>query len=114
MKLEYQKVGDYYLPLLSVPEGKHLRHWGRMRRDYLREHRPILWNAYLTKGTLWEHLSAVDNEADARMALLIEQMKKAEGVTEELKMQDQIYWVGLMNNIRNCAEEIVRKEIIFA
>lgn len=114
MKLEYQKVGDYYLPLISVPEGKPIRYWGRMRRDYLRNHRPVLWNTYLTQGTLWEHLSAVDNEADTMMALLIEQMKKAEGVTETLKMQDQMRWVGLMNNIRICAEEIVREEIIFA
>ena len=114
MKLEYQKVGDYYLPLISVPEGKPLRHWGRMRRAYLRDHCPVLWNAYLVKGTLWDHLNAVDDEADARMELLIEQMKQAEGVTEELKMQDQMRWVGLMNNIKACAEEIIREEIIFA
>lgn len=88
MKLEYQKVSDYYLPLISVPEGKPLRHWGRMRRDYLRNHRPVLWNTYLTQGTLWEHLNAVDDETDARMELLIEQMKKTECITEKLKRQN--------------------------
>ncbi len=79
MKLEYQKVGDYYLPLLSVPEGQPLRRWGRLHRDYLRDHRPVLCNTYLMKGTLRAYLNAVDDEADARMELLIEQMKKAEG-----------------------------------
>lgn len=94
MKLEYQKVGDYCLPLLSVPEGKPLRRWGRMRRDYLREHRPALFNQLIMAGKLWEHLNAVDDEADAWMKRLIEQMKRAEGITEALKELDQLHWVG--------------------
>lgn len=114
IKLEYQKVGDYCLPLLSAPEGKPLLRWGRMRRDYLREHRPALLNQLIMTGKLWEHLSAVDDEVDAQMERLIEQMKRAEGITEALKARDQLRWIGLMNNIRACAEEIVREEIIFA
>lgn len=65
-------------------------------------------------GKLWEHWNAVDDEADARMERLIEQMKQFEGIAEALKERDQLRWVGLMNNIRTCAEEIVREEIIFA
>lgn len=110
--IPYRKVGDYYLPNLSVPEGRPLRRWGRMRRDYLREHRPAEWNAYLTSGTLWEHLNAIDDEADDRLYLLIDQMKKAEGITEELKMTNQMAWVGRMNNIRSRAEEIIIHEMI--
>ncbi len=113
MKLEYQKVGDYSLPRLSGPEGKPLRRWGRMRRDYLREHRPVLLNQLVATGKLWEHLNAVDDEADARMELLVEQMKRADGITEELKERDQLRWVGLMNNIRDCAEEIILEKVIF-
>ncbi len=112
-KLEYQKVGDYSLPRLSGTEGKPLRRWGRMRRDYLREHRPVLLNQLVVTGKLWEYLNTVDDEVDARMELLVEQMKQAEGITEELKERDQLRWVGLMNNIRACAEEIVKEEIIF-
>ncbi len=114
MKLDYQKVDDFFLPMLSGPEGKPLRRWGRMRRDYLREHRPVLLNQLVVTGKLWEHLNAVDDEADAQMELLVELMKRAQKITEELKKRDQLCWVGLMNNIRACAEEIVKKEIIFA
>jgi len=65
-------------------------------------------------GKLWEHLNAVDDEADARMEQLIEQMKRTEGITEALKERDQLRWVGLMDNIRACAEEVIREGIIFA
>lgn len=114
MKLEYLKADDYCLPLLSGTEGKPLRLWGRMRRDYLREHRPALLNQLIMTDKLWDHLNAVDDEVDARMERLIEQIKRAEGITEALKARDQLRWIGLMNNIRACAEEIVREEIIFA
>lgn len=77
MKLEYQKVGNYSLLLLSESEGKPLWRWGRMQRDYLREHCPALFNQLIMAGELWKHLNAVDDEADARMDRLIEQMKQA-------------------------------------
>ena len=85
-----------------------------LRKSYLQEHRKGLYLELVLAGKLNEHLYQIDEEYNQMMDRLVEQMKERQGVTEELKMQDQMAWVGKMNNIRNCAEEIVEKEIVYA
>ena len=114
MKLTYHCCGDYLLPALTIPdESVTLGKYGRMRKTYLKEHKPILYNALLLSGKLTEHLNQVDKEAREKVEMLVEQMAEQWGVTEELKMQDQMEWVRRMNNIKATAEEIVYKNIIF-
>lgn len=115
-KIQYTRQGDYFLPNLlphqeeTCPIGK----YGRMRLRYLKEHRRILYTNLLTSGKLQEHLAEVEEAAQNRMELLIRQMAKAQGVTEELKANHQMEWVGRMNLIRSAAEEIIREELIYA
>ena len=114
MKLTYHCCGDYLLPALTIPdESVTLGKYGRMRKTYLKEHKPILYNALLLSGKLTEHLNQVDKEAREKVEMLVEQMAEQWGVTEELKMQDQMEWVRRMNNIQATAEEIAHKNIIF-
>ena len=87
--------------------------WGRMHRDYLREHKPIQYNCLLLSGKLWTYLADLNEQAQDRLEQMIDQMKAAEGVTEGLKAADPMAWVGAMNNIRNRAEEILLQELIF-
>lgn len=94
------------------PEGE-LRKFGRMRKSYLENHRRGIYSGLLLSGELKKHLLMVQEHAEERFDLLVEQMAKQEGVTERLKADDQMLWVGKMNNIRARAEEIVREEIIF-
>ena len=84
-----------------------------MHRECLKEHRPILFNDLILSGQLWTYLADLNEQAQSRLELIIEQMKAAEGVTEELKAADQMVWVGSMNSIRNRAEEIILREIIY-
>ena len=112
----YTQVGDVLIPDLvmdSQPEGE-IGIWGWRRKRYLKEHKKGAYNAMLLNGTLTQHLIDTNAEALDLMDTLVKQMAKAEGVTEELKQQDQMAWVGQMNNIRNQAEEIVRNELIYA
>jgi hypothetical protein len=114
--LDYILVGDYYIPALEAdeePEGTITR-FGRMREKFLKEHHHGIYSAFLMEGTLKQHLLDIQEQAEQRMDLLIEQMAKAEGVNEQLKADDQMAWVGLMNNIKFRAEEIVRDEIIYS
>jgi len=112
----YNKVGDYYLPNLTLPDESeyHIGIWGRQRQDYLKKHRKGLYSILLMKGKLAEHLHEIDVTAFERWELIIKQMMKAQGVTEELKAKDAMLWVGKVNNIRNCADEIVRSELIYS
>ena len=112
--LHYELVGDYYLPLLTVPETPHLGIWGRRRHRYLKEHRPVIYNTMLLSGKLFIHLAEVDQQAMDLHDRLMKQMAAQAEITEQLKAQDQMVWVGAMNNIRNTAEEIVNAEVIFA
>ena len=110
----YSQVGDYQIPDLVMdpqPEGE-IGIWGQRRKQYLKEHRKGTYNAMLLQGTLTQHLIDANAEALDLMDILVKQMAKAEGVTEELKRRDQLGWVGRMNNVRNRAEEIVRNELI--
>ena len=113
MDLTYEKCGDYLIPnLIPDPEGE-LRKFGLMRKSYLENHRRGIYSGLLLSGELKKHLLMIQEQAEERFDLLVEQMTKQEGVTEQLKAQDQMLWVRRMNNIRARAEEIVREEIIF-
>ena len=104
-----------YYPDLKLPEGTHyeIGRYGRMRCEYLKNHHKEEYMELILNGKLNEHLHRVDNECYERMELLIEQMKDRAGITEKLKATDQMKWVGLMNNVRSAAEEIVLNEIIY-
>ena len=113
--LWYELIGDYYIPALtlSYDEQRPIGKWGRMHRDYIKEHRPILFNDLILSGHLWVYLVDLNEQAQERLSLIIEQMKASEGVTEELKAADQMAWVDAMNSIRNRAEEIILREMIY-
>ena len=112
--LWYELIGDYYIPVLTLSseEQRPIGKWGRMHRDYLKEHRPILFNDLILNGQLWTYLADLNEQAQERLALIIEQMQQAEGVTEDLKAADQMAWIGAMNSIRSRAEEIILQEMI--
>ena len=111
----YRQVGDYFIPNLVLPDDGdyQIGKYGRMRRTYLKEHRKILYTNYVVEGTLWEHLSEIDQACNERMETIVSAMAKQEGVTEALKATDQIEWVRRMNNIHNRAEEIVLHELVY-
>ena len=113
--LWYERIGDYYIPVLALSseEQRPIGKWGRMHRDYLKEQRPILFNDLILSGQLWTYLADLNEQAQERLSLIIEQMKAAEGVNEELKATDQMAWVGAMNSLRNRAEEIILRELIY-
>ena len=112
----YRQVGDYFIPnLVSQDDSNYqIGKYGRMRRSYLKEHRKILYNNYVLEGTLFKHLSEIDQSCNERMENIVSAMAKQEGVTEALKAEDQIEWVRRMNSIRNRVEEIVLTELVYA
>ena len=115
MNITYEKCGDYLMPNLipdPEPEGE-LRKFGLMRKSYLENHRRGIYSGLVLSGELKKHLLMIQDQAEKRFDLLVEQMAKWEGVTEQLKAQNQMLWVKRMNNIRERAEEIVREEIIY-
>lgn len=112
--LDYVLVGDYYIPDLKLPdEARPLGRWGRMHRAYLEVHCPGQYNDLLLSGKLWTYLADLDEQAQARLDVIVSQMKTAENATEDLKRQDWPGWVQAMNSICNRAEEIVLEELIF-
>ena len=114
MKLEYIQNGDYYIPNLTVQkEERSIGKWGRMHREFLREHHPIQFSQLVLSDTLFTSLADLNEQAQQRMETLISQMQVEEGVTEDLKAADPMVWTQRMNNIRARAEEIVREELIF-
>lgn len=114
MNIEYIRCGDYYIPSLKLPEeNRAIGKWGRMHRDYLKEHRPVLYNALILSCELWTYLADLNQQAQERLESIIRQMTAAEGITEELKANNQIVWVQRMNSIRARAEEIIREELIY-
>ena len=114
MKLKYIRNGDYYIPNLTIQkEERSIGKWGRMHREFLREHHPIQFSQLVLSDTLFTYLADLNEQAQQRMETLTSQMQVAEGVTEDLKSVDPIAWVQRMNNIRVRAEEIVREELIF-
>ena len=112
--MEYVLVGDYYIPDLQLPEERRpIGIWGRMHKDYLEQHHPALYNDLILTGKLWTYLADLNEQTQERLSLIIDQMKASEGVTEEVKAADQMAWVGAMNSIRNRAEEIILREMIY-
>ena len=111
----YTQVGDYLLPNLIIDEAEqqHVGKYGRMRKHYLKEHRPVLITNLLLSGKLDQHLTEIDRACTEQMELLTRQMADQEGVTEALKATDQMEWVRRMNNIQNRAEEIVLNELVY-
>ena len=106
--IEYVLVGDYYIPDLKLPnEERPIGKYGRMHREYLKEHNPMMFNDLVLEGQLWTYLADLNEQVQESLSLIVEQMKAAEGVTEELKAADQMAWLGAMNSIHNRAEEIV-------
>ena len=114
--LDYTLVNDHYMPNLTVaaPTEQHpTGRWGRLHKTYLKEQHPIQYNQLLLSGELDGYLAKLDKQAEEQLALTIRQMQEAEGVTEALKAVDQLEWVRRMNSIRNRAEEIILREIVF-
>ena len=114
--LDYTLVNDHYLPNLTAaaPTEQHpTGRWGRLHKKYLEEHHPIRYNQLLLSGELSSYLAKLDKQAEEQLALIIRQMQEAEGVDEALKVADQLEWVRRMNSIRNRAEEIILREIVF-
>ena len=113
-ELKYTLHGDYYLPDLEINEEEPTyRKYGIMRKQFLKEHRSARYQYLVLTGKLTEHLNQVDKEVREKVEILMEQMAEQWGVTEELKMQDQMEWVRRLNNIQATAEEIALKEIIY-
>ena len=113
-QITYIKTGDYYIPDLKLPEEhRPIGRWGRMHRDYLKEHHPVVFNQLVLSGNLWTYLADINEHAQQRMEVLVKQMMASEGVTEELKDKNQIEWVRRMNSIQNGAEEIVLGESVY-
>ena len=114
MKIQYIRVGDYYIPDLTLPEeSRPIGRWGRMHREYLKEHKPIQYNCLLLSGELWTYLADLNEQAQDRLERMIDRMKAVEGITEALKASDPMVWVQSMNNIRARAEEIILQELIY-
>ena len=111
----YTQVGDYLLPDLIIDEAEQqpVGKYGRMRKRYLKEHRPILFSNLLLSGKLDQHLAEIDHACVEGIDLLTRQMADQEGVTEALKATDQMEWVRRMNNIQNRTEEIVLNELVY-
>ena len=122
MKSTFEKMGGtytldadgiYYPNLVSTDEEPHYGKYGMIRKTYLKEHRPAMYSLYMLEDRLTEHLNAVDDEAQERMDILVRQMMEKEGITEEMKACDQMEWVRAVNGIRNMAEEIVLRELVY-
>ena len=114
MEITYSKYGDYHLPnlVLSEEEPATYGRFGRIRLKYLKEHRRATYINLKTSGQLIHHLNEVDREANEMLRLLIEQTMQAQGIAEQLKAEDQMVWVGVMNNIRGAAEEYILHDLI--
>ena len=113
--IEYTLVGDYYIPNLTITKQEKiiLNKYGRMRLNYLKEHKKAEYSIMLVDGTLNKHLKEIQEAAQARVEQIINQLKEKSNLTEDMKNTDMLYWVGMMNNFKNEAEEIVFKENIY-
>ena len=111
--LDYELVGDYYLPCLKAPESPQVGRFGMLYHDYLRKHKRVTYSGLMLSGKLKEHIEDVDRQAEEMYSQLVDRMKQAEGITEQHKATNQLEWVRCMNSIRNRAEEIVKSEVLF-
>ena len=113
--IQYRHVGDFLIPNLIIPPEEAavtLGKWGMMHKNYLEKHKKVIFSLLLGQGKLYQHCAEIENQARGMYDTLIEQMKESEGVTEQLKEQDQLEWIQKMNNIQHRASEIVCKELI--
>ena len=113
--LTYRQNGDYQIPNLSLSDQSNqpLGMYGRMRKIYLKEHRPVLWNSMILSETLYPHLREIDQTANSRLEQMMPQLMQAAGVTEALKASDPMKWTGLMNSLKAQAEETILRELIY-
>ena len=112
--IDYILVGDYYIPDLKLPEeNRPIGYFGRLHRDYLKQEHSARYTALLLTCKLWTYLAVLNEQAEKRLDIIMEQMRTAKGVTEELKAKNQWEWIRKMNNIRYRAEEIVKNEIVY-
>lgn len=112
--IHYIQVGDYFIPALTLPlPSKPIGKWGRLYRDFLKNHHPVRYNSLILSGQLWELLAQINEQVQDRLDRTISKMAAAEAATEELKVADPMAWVGAMNNIHSRAEEIVLQELIW-
>lgn len=112
--IEYTKVGDYYMPNLVLEKEKiNLNKYGRARLKFLKENKKAEYTIMFINGTLNKHLKDIQEVAERRIDIIIEELKFKNNLTEEMKNTNQLYWVGMMNNFKNTAEEIVYKELIY-
>ena len=114
MEVTYRTEGDYRLPNLDVPEAPRVGKYGMLRRSYLANHRHGIYTGMLMTGELNSHLEEIDRQATEMVDSLTERMAAEQGVNESLKASNQLKWVGLMNNIRASAEEVVLTELVYA
>ena len=116
-KIEYHREGDYYIPNLIVPKDEYADYcigkYGRLRLNYLKEHKKAEYTIMLMNRTLRKHIVQIDMEAKNRVENIVNGLKSQSNLTEEMKNSNQLYWVGMMNNFKNQAEEIVLKELIY-
>jgi hypothetical protein len=114
--LWYELQGDYYIPCLKLPEEEQqsIGVWGQRHLRYIKQNSKVLYLNLLTSGKLNGYLADIDKQAEDMLSRLVNQMAECEGVTEQLKADNQMQWVGLMNNIRQTATEIVNAELIYA
>ena len=113
--LDYMLVGDYYIPMLTLPEeNRPIGYWGMIRKEYLKKHKSGMYSYFLLTGKLDSYLADLNEQAQERLDTIMEQMKAADGVTEELKRTHQMEWVQRCNNIHNRAEEIILHEMVYS
>ena len=112
--IEYVRNGDYYIPNLKAPEGKYnIGRYGKLHSIFIKENRPTIYSMKMLNGTWLAYLEEIDTSAKKMVDKFIKDMAVKQGITEELKVKDQMAWVGAMNNIRHSAEEIVCKNLLF-
>ena len=115
-ELTYTRSGDYWIPDLSLSqqETQPLGKYGRLRKKYLQENRPVLWNSLILSEKLYPHLREIDETANSRLERMMPELMQSAGVTEALKASDPMKWVGLMNSLKAQAEEVILTELIYA
>ena len=114
--IQYRQVGDYNMPNLILPPEEAnitLGKWGMLHKDYLFNHKKVLFTTLLTQGKLYQHCAEIENQAQQMFDTLVEQMKEKEGITEQLKEKNPMEWVQKMKNIYNQATEIINAELIY-
>ena len=112
--IDYTLCGDYYIPDWQIPAvDRTLGHYGRMRKAYLKNHRPALYAEYVAHGTLFEHCAEVETQAQERLEVMMEQIAQEWGIREEMKNTDPLGWASSMNQARHCADEVILNELIY-